>query len=63
MSFIAFTNNEANALHIYQKTDTVSIISEQPSYMVFNVYDSNVTRGKREAHFTLYWIWKPCVLL
>ena len=33
MSFIAFANNEASALRIYEKTDTVSIISEQPSYL------------------------------
>ena len=33
MSFIAFANNEASALRIYEKTNTVSIISEQPSYM------------------------------
>ena len=31
MSFIAFANNEASALRIYEKTDNVSIISEQPS--------------------------------
>ena len=34
MSFIAFASNEASALRIYEKTDTVSIISEQPSYIV-----------------------------
>ena len=33
MSFIAFANKEASALRIYEKPDTVSIISEQPSYM------------------------------
>ena len=32
MSFIAFANSEASALRIYEKNDTVSIISEQPSY-------------------------------
>ena len=25
-------------------------------YMVFNVYDSKVTRGKGEEHVALYWI-------
>ena len=40
MSFIAFAYNEANALRIYEKTDTVSIISEQPSYgMCFTAND------------------------
>ena len=34
MSLIAFANNEASSLHIYEKTDTVSIISEQPSYVL-----------------------------
>ena len=36
MLFIAFANNEfeANVLRIYEKADTVSIISEQPSYML-----------------------------
>ena len=33
MSFIAFANNEESALRIYEKTDTVSIISDQPSYV------------------------------
>ena len=32
MSFIAFAHNEISALRIYDKNDTVSIISEQPSY-------------------------------
>ena len=38
MPFIAFTNNEASSLRIYDKSDTVSIISEQPSYveLVYN---------------------------
>ena len=34
MSVIAFLNYEESALLIYQKTSTVSIISEQPSYKV-----------------------------
>ena len=33
MSVIALSNYEESALRIYQKTSTVSIISEQPSYM------------------------------
>ena len=33
MSFIAFVNYEASALRFYHKTGTVSIISEQSSYM------------------------------
>ena len=33
MSFIAFLNYEVSALRFYKKTSTVSIISEQPSYM------------------------------
>ena len=32
MSVIALLNYEESALRIYQKTSTVSIISEQPSY-------------------------------
>ena len=31
--------------------------------MVFDVYDSKVTRGKGKAHVALYWILKSYVLL
>ena len=34
MSFIAFVNYEASALRFYQETSFVSIISEQPSYII-----------------------------
>ena len=33
MSCIAFVNNEASVLRFYYETSTVSIISEQPSYI------------------------------
>ena len=33
MSVIALLNYEESVLRIYQKSNTVSIISEQPSYM------------------------------
>ena len=38
MSFIALANNEPSPLPIYEKTDTVSIISEQPSYKLKNLH-------------------------
>ena len=44
MSHIALVNYKASTLRIYVETSTVSIISEQPSYvnMIYNNCDSSL---------------------